>query len=352
MRKNSKKHKKTGMAPGSIVYTGDRLNENINIELFSYNDTTSFREKFQKVEDIKLKKGYINWLNIDGVHDVEIVKKIGEMFKIDNLILEDITNINQRAKLEEREAFLYIVLRMFQMEGKNNRISSEQVSLIVGENYLITFQEVAGDTFDNIRKRIAEGLGKVRKKRADYLAYLILDSIIDNYFIILEKIEYDMDEMEDKLINDSDKDDLKNIMRLKQEFITLKRNISPVRDLTTRMFHARDLEIFKEDMSPYLNDLHDHVLVIQEIMENLSTRVVGLVEIYHSTINSRMNETMRFLTIVSTIFVPLTFLAGIYGMNFQNMPELTWKYGYYILLGLMFIVGCSMVYLFKKKKWF
>lgn len=352
MRRHNKKHKKTGMEPGTIVYTGNKLEENISIELFSYNDTNCFREKVQKVEDIKLRKGYINWINIDGVHDVDIVKRIGDKFKIDNLILEDITNISQRAKLEDREEFLYIVLRMFQLEGKNSRIVSEQVSLIVSEDYLITFQEEAGDVFDNIRQRIIEGLGKVRKKRADYLAYLILDAIVDNYFIILEKVEYEMDELEDKLMNANDKNDLKTIMKLKQEFIIFKRAISPVRDLTTRMFHSRDLEIFKDDMSNYLNDLHDHVLVIQEIMENLSARVVGLVEIYHSTINSVMNETMRFLTIVSTIFVPLTFLAGVYGMNFQHMPELGWKFGYFGLLGIMFITACGMVYLFKKKKWF
>ncbi|MGL4402234.1 MAG: magnesium/cobalt transporter CorA [Fusobacteriaceae bacterium] len=352
MKKNSKRHKKIGMEPGSIIYTGNKLDEKITIELFSYNDLSSSEEKFQKIEDVKLKKGYVNWLNIDGVHDTDIVKKIGERFKIDSMILEDIASINQRAKLEEREDFIYIVIKMFRLEGKNNKIVSEQVSLIVNEEYLITFQEEAGDVFDNIRQRIGEGLGKVRKKRADYLAYLVLDAIIDNYFNILEKLEYEMDELEDKLINASDKDDLKAIMKLKHEFITIKRSISPVRDLTAKMFYSRDLEIFRGDMSNYINDLHDHVIVIQDIMENLSARVVGLVEIYHSSVNSVMNETMRFLTIVSTIFVPLTFLAGIYGMNFQYMPELSWKFSYFTLLGIMFVTGCGMVYHFKKKKWF
>ncbi|MGL6131355.1 MAG: magnesium/cobalt transporter CorA, partial [Fusobacteriaceae bacterium] len=347
-----KKHKKIGMEPGSVIYTGNKLDEKIVIELFSYNDSNTSKERFQKIEDVKLKKECVNWLNIDGVHNTDIVKKIGDIFKIDNLILEDITNINQRAKLEDRDKFLYIVLRMFRLEGENNKIVSEQLSLIVTEDYLITFQEEPGDVFDNIRHRISEGLGKVRKKKADYLAYLILDAVIDNYFNILEKIEYDMDELEDKLMNASNKDDLKAIMKLKKEFIAIKRSISPVRELTTKMFYNRDLEIFKGDMSNYINDLHDHVIVIHEIMENLSARVVGLVEIYHSSVNSVMNETMRFLTIVSTIFVPLTFLAGIYGMNFENIPELNWEFGYFYLLGIMFVTACIMFYHFKKKKWF
>lgn len=351
MRRRIKHNKKVGTPPGSIVYTGESKATETNVVLYSYCEHNNIVEKLHSVDNLKFRPQCVNWLNIDGVHDVELIKKIGEKFDIDNLVLEDIADVKQRAKLEEREKFLFIVVKMFQYDSRSGKVSSEQVSFIIGEDYLITFQEDKGDVFDHIRHRIENGIGKIRKRGADYLTYLLLDSIVDNYFLILENIEYEIDQLEDKLLDRSDKEDLRTIIKLKQDFIYFKRATLPVRELAIRLSHNREIDIFKEDMGIYLNDLQDHVLIIHEVIENLSNRVTGLIELYHSTINSVMNETMRFLTIVSTIFVPLTFLAGLYGMNFEHMPELSWKYGYFGVLMVMGLAASGLIYLFRKKNW-
>lgn len=351
MRKKIKHNKKIGTPPGSVVYTGESQITDTNIELYSYCENRNIKEKLHSIENLNFRKECVNWLNIDGVHDVEVIKKIGEKFQIDNLILEDIADVKQRAKLEERENFLFIVVKMFQFDKKNGKVTSEQVSMIVGNDYLITFQEDIGDVFDHIRNRIENGIGKIRKRGADYLAYLLLDSIVDNYFLVLENIEYEIDQLEERLLDKSNKEELRTIIKLKQDFIYFKRATLPVRELAIRLSHNRELDIFKDDMGIYLNDLQDHVLIIHEIIENLSNRVTGLIELYHSTLNGIMNETMKFLTIVSTIFVPLTFLAGLYGMNFQHMPELAWKYGYFGVLIVMLSAACGLVYLFRRKNW-
>lgn len=353
MKKERKRAKKLGLPPGTIIYTGSKTEEKISIDYYTYNNLNVEKYKFEDLETlmkIDVDKDKTNWINIDGVHEVGLIEKIGVKFNIDNFILEDIVSVNQRPKVEEREDYIYIVIRMLRYNKHEKKIISEQVSLILSEDYLITFQEEEGDVFDPIRKRIETG-GKICKKNNDYLAYTILDAIVDNYFLVLDYVELEIDELEDRLIHTAVRTDLQKIIDLKQEFNILKRGMLPTREIMKRLQHARGIDIFKEDMTIYLNDLHDHAIMVHDSVENMSNRVTSLLEIYHSTVNSTMNDIMKVLTIVSTIFVPLTFLAGIYGMNFENIPGLSWKDGYYVLLVVMGALTVFMLYLFRRKKW-
>ncbi|MGL6064200.1 MAG: magnesium/cobalt transporter CorA [Fusobacteriaceae bacterium] len=353
MKKEKKRTKKLGLPPGTVVYTGNKTEEKVSINYYTYNNINV--EKF-KIEDldtfekINHDKDKTNWLNIDGVHDIGVVEKIGAKYNIDNFILEDIVSINQRPKVEEREDYIYIVVRMMRYNKQEKKIISEQLSLILSEEYLITFQEEKGDVFDPIRKRIESG-GKICKKNNDYLAYAILDSVVDNYFLVLDYIELEIDELEERIIHTAVKADLEKIIALKQEFNIIKRAMLPIREIMKRLQHDRGIEIFKDDMTMCLNDIQDHAIIIHDTVENMSNRVTSLLDIYHSTVNSTMNDIMKLLTIVSTIFVPLTFLAGIYGMNFENLPGLSWKDGYYALLLVMVVLTVFMLYFFRKKKW-
>lgn len=354
MKKHRKKHqhnKKIGLPPESIFYTGEIEEQRINIDYYAYNEFEIHHKKMEALEEVQLVSGNTNWINIDGVHNTKLVEKFGELFDIDNFILEDMVNVHQRPKLEEREKFIFIVIRMLSVNEESKEIDSEQFSLIVSENYLLTFQETPGDIFNGIRQRLESGMKKIRKKGHDYLAYCILDSVIDNYFLVLNSMDEKIDFLEDKLINNPEKGDMEKIMELKKEFLNLKRTILPVRDIMMKMNYSREISIFKEDMGIYINDLYDHILMINEILESMNSRVIGLVEVYRSTLNIIMNETMKLLTIVSTIFVPLTFIAGVYGMNFEYMPELKLQMGYFSALLAMFVIGCGMFYYIRKKDW-
>ncbi|MGL5124572.1 MAG: magnesium/cobalt transporter CorA [Fusobacteriaceae bacterium] len=351
--KHTKKyrHKKIGLPPETIFYTGERENQKINIESYSYNEFEINHKNLNSLDEIQLVSGNTNWINIDGVHNTDLVEEFGKIFNIDSFILEDMVNVQHRPKLEEREEYIFIIIKMLKLNPENGEIESEQFSMIIAENYLLTFQEISGDIFDILRKRINSGVKKLRKKGHDYLAYCILDTIIDNYFLVLNGMDEKIDDLEEKLINNPDKDDMERIMLLKREFLNLKRSIVPVRDMVMKMNYSREISVFKEDMGIYLNDLHDHILLINEIIESMNSRVTSLVEVYRSTLNIIMNETMKLLAVVSTIFVPLTFIAGIYGMNFEIMPELKWQFGYFGALGSMFIIGCGMIYYIRKRNW-
>lgn len=344
-------NKKFGMDPGTIVYTGERKDEKVEIEFFAYSPEDFHHEKNIDLSSFNLIPNKVNWLNFNGVNDIDLLKKIGSIFKIDNLILEDIANVNQRAKLERRTDFAYVVLKMYYLDKDKLKILSNQISLIIGENFLLSFQDGPTEIFDFIKNRITENLGLVRGKGADYLGYLMLDAIVDNYFMFLEKIEFETDSLEEEVIKFADKGALQKIFNLKQQFIMLKRAILTVREMVIK-FDPRELRVLHADLDIFVEDLHDHVIIVHEIMENISTRITGLIELYHSSINNTMNETMRFLTIVSTIFVPLTFIAGLYGMNFHFIPELSFYYGYFYILGAMMTIASVMIYIFKKKKWF
>ncbi|MGL4308130.1 MAG: magnesium/cobalt transporter CorA [Cetobacterium sp.] len=345
-----KKMKKLGLAPGTLVYTGNREGEPIKIVYYTYDENNIHKKTYSEDVDINLLKPdkEVSWIDVGGIHDVKLIEKIGTLYGIDNLILEDMLNHNQRPKMDERENFLFLVLKMITMNNETKEIIYEQISFILGEDYLLTFQEVSGDVFSKIRERLEQGVGKIRKRKENYLAYSLLDAIVDNYLLILEEFDNEIDALEEKILNDVDSSDMEKITELKKKLAIFKRNVNPIREIAIKISNN---EMFQNGIENYLRDLYDHSIVVTENMENLNSRVSGLIDLYNSSIGNAMNEIMKVLTTISTIFIPLSFIAGLYGMNFAHMPELNWRYGYYTTLGIMIAIVLGMVAYFKRKKW-
>lgn len=353
MTESSNRKKKVGLPPGSMVYTGENPQHKINIDVLYYDDDVVERQFLDEKSLGELKKDFKGktWINIDGIHNISLVKKIGRMFGLDELIMEDLVNSTQRAKVEERENYLFIVVKMLNLNLISKDIGYEQLSFIVFDDCLITFQETPGDDFDSIRTRLEICNSKIRKRSIGYLTYMILDSIVDNYFVVLADLEVDIDKMEAKIINSSTTDDLESIIFLKQKVTTLKRAIAPIRELITRLQTNNIGENLNDDMKIYLTDLSDHGIIVHDGIEILNNRVRELVILYNSTISNGTNDIMKILAIISTIFMPLNFLTSLYGMNFVNMPELKTKNGYFVLIGVMIGLVFTMFAYFKRKKW-
>jgi magnesium transporter len=347
-----KRSKKAGLPPGTLIHIGERKTEEIKITIMDY-DETQFNEKeaktFEKCFPYK-GRPTVTWINIDGIHQVEALEKLGECFGLHPLTLEDILNTDQRPKVEDFGDYMYIVLKMFSHEDKSNEILIEQVSLILGPNFVLSFQENVGDVFDPIRERIRNGKGKIRKMGADYLVYALLDAIVDNYFIILERIGEQIEFMEDRLVMNPAPETLNTIHKLKREMLILRKSVWPLREVISSMERG-EFSLIKDSTKIYLRDVYDHNIQIIDTIETLRDMLSGMLDIYLTSISNRLNAVMKVLTIIATIFMPLTFLAGIYGMNFKYMPELEWKWGYPLILLIMFSIGISMLFYFKRKKW-
>ena len=347
-------NRKLGLLPGSVVYTGENPNYNITVTVIYYSKSFHKREVFSTDEKIDIDLGFDGniWINIDGINDVNLIKKIGKIFNIDSLSLEDIANPEQRVKIDDRDSYIHIILKMLQMETITKDVQYEQVSLIIKDNILITFQETPYDMFDSIRNRLENPRTKLASKDVSYLAYILIDTIVDNYLLVLDEVETEIDDIENKVIESADREDLENILALKQNIAILKKFISPIRELISKLQARSMLNYFHEDMKYYLGDLNDHGIIVFDTVDMLNSRATELIQLYHSMISNTMNEVMKILAIISTIFMPLSFIVGLYGMNFENMPELKWQYGYFMTLGLMAGLVILMIIYFKKKKWF
>jgi magnesium transporter len=347
-----KRGKKIGLPPGTPVFVGEKKIEKAKITIIDY-DEKQFQEKEAKtVEECFPFKDTptVTWINVDGVHQVDIIEKIGKHFKLHPLIMEDIMNTEQRPKMEDFGPYIYIVLKMLYYDEKENETKIEQVSLILGESFVISFQEMEGDIFDHTRERIRNGKGRIRKMRADYLGYALLDAIVDNYFIILEKLGERIEELEDRLVTDPKPETLQEIHRLKREMIFLRRSVWPLREVINGLERGESSLIHKSCLI-YLRDVYDHTIQVIDTVETFRDMVSGMHDTYLSFVSNRMNEVMKVLTIIATIFIPLTFIAGIYGMNFKFMPELEWRWAYFVVWVVIVIVAAIMVIFFKRKKW-
>lgn len=344
---------KAGLPPGSLVYVGEKTKAPSRITLFDF-DPDRYAEKtitnLEECVPFKEQKS-ITWINVDGLTDVSFISQLDQLFGVHPLVLEDIVNTDQRPKMEDYGEYMYVVLMMLYIDPNTKDVISEQISLVIGSNYVLSFQEKeGGDTFDNIRDRIRSGKGRVRKMGADYLAYVLLDTIVDNYFLVLENMEEDIAHLEEKLMTFKGGINSAEIHHLKRDLIMLRKKITPVRELVAALQRA-DSKLINKTTEIYLRDLHDHVISVMDTVESFRDIISGLHDIYISSINLRMNEIMKVLTVISTIFIPLTFITGVYGMNFKYMPELEWKNGYFDVLCVMLALALAMVFHFKGKKW-
>jgi len=348
--KNKRSHK-SGMAPGTMMHTGEKKQDKIRITVANYNERSATFDECKTAEEaIKKSKGhgYVTWINVDGLHDLDSIRKIGEKYKLHPLLLEDIVSTDQRPKVEDYGNYIFIVMRMLQRSEKG-KILSEQFSLVLGPDYVISFQETQGDCFDPIRNRIGHAQGNIRKNGADYLCYTLMDSIVDNYFVILEEFGEHIEKLEMKIIENADSKTVQTLNHMKREAIMIRKSVWPLREVINNL--VRGYPVIKKPTILYLRDVYDHTIQIIDNVETYRDMLSSMLDIYLSSVSNRMNEVMKVLTIIATIFIPLTFLTGVYGMNFHYMPELTWHYGYFILLGLMAVVVIFMLSYFKRKKW-
>ena len=351
-RKIKRQSKTAGLPPGTLVHVGERKTEEVRITFMDY-DEHDFQEKqVSNIEDCFPFKNTstVTWINIDGLHNTEIIEKLGREFELHPLILEDILNTGQRPKFEDVDNYVFTVLNMLSYDEPNQTTQAEQVSLVLGANFVISFQESIGDVFEQIRDRIRNSKGRIRKMGSDYLTYALLDAIVDNYFLILEKFGEKIEYMEEGLVSEPTEKTLQQIHAIKREMVFLRKSVWPLRELINSLVRSES-KLIKESTGIYLRDVYDHTIQVIDTVETFRDMVSGMLDIYLSSISNRMNAVMKVLTIIATIFIPLTFVAGIYGMNFKYMPELDCKWGYPIVLIVMAVAGGAMLIYFKRKKW-
>ncbi len=341
-----------GLAPGTLVHIGEEGAQKVKIAIIDY-DEGQFQEKEVKTaeECFPFKdKPTVTWVNVDGVHNPEVIEKLGTHFSIHSLVLEDIANTGQRPKMEDFEDYIFVVLKMLGYNEKENEIDSEQVSIVLGSNFAIAFQEKEGDVFNSIRERIRNAKGRIRKMGSDYLAYSLIDAIVDNYFVILEKLGERIEDMGEELVANPTPRALQVIHGLKRELIFLRKSVWPLREVVSGLQRAGS-SLIQESTGVYLRDVYDHTIQVIDTIETFRDMVSGMLDIYLSSISNRMNEVMKVLTIIATIFIPVTFIAGIYGMNFKYMPELQWPFGYALVWLVICAVAILMLSYFKRKRW-
>lgn len=334
------------MPPGSLVYTGEKIRPTI-IKKISFNDNSLSEEIIDNLSDVNLSsKNNVNWIEVNGISDSEKINQICSKLKLHPLTIEDILNPNQRPKIEEFDKYIFIVLKS--ISYKNKEIGLDQMSFILGKNFIFSFSEE--ESFDIIKERIKTGHGIVRKHKNDYLLYALLDSIIDNYFLVLEELSEEMEDLEEEIILNKNFEVLNEIHLLKRKLILLRKSIWPLRYVIASLYKTKS-SLVDDSTDIYLRDLYDHVIRLLDMIETYRDINSGMLEIYMSNISNKTNETMKVLTIIATIFIPLTFIVGVYGMNFEYMPELNWYYGYPLIMGIMFLISVAMLIYFRVKKW-
>jgi len=346
-----KRSEKAGLQPGALVYLGDREARKADVTVFDY-DEVSFTE--QKVRAVKecipfRDRPTVTWINVGGL-DVDFIEGLGACFSLHPLLLEDIADTEQRPKLDEFEDYLFIVLRMLLFDEARREVVGEQVSLVLGRNYVLSFQEDGGDTFDPVRERLRNNKGIIRKMGADHLAYSLFDAVVDGYFVILEKIGDKIEDLEDELVVNPTTEVLQAIYDLKRQMAVLRKSVWPLREIISKLERI-DTKLITKSTKIYLRDVYDHTIQVIETVETYRDLLSGMLDIYLSSISNKMNEIMKVLTIIGTIFIPLTFVAGIYGMNFRNMPELNWAWGYPLVMTVMLAIALVMVLFFRRRRW-
>ena len=345
------KHK-AGLSPGTLEFSGEQKIDQVRMRVLDYD-----RENLEEREITEVAGCFpyrdpprSSWLNFDGLHDTALLARLGEHFQIHSLVLEDIVNVHQRPKLEDYGDYIYIVIKMLHFDGERTEVTSEQMSLILGPHYVISFQERVGDVFEPVRERLRSGKGRARKMGPDYLAYMLLDAVIDNYFGILERIGEQIEALEEELVAEPTTRLLQSIHELKREMILLRRSVWPLREVVSGL-ERTESKLVRKPTGVFLRDLYDHTIQVIDAVESYRDMLSGLQDLYLSSISNKMNEVMKVLTIIATIFIPLGFMAGIFGMNFDFMPELHWRWSYPLFWVAIMAIGGGMLAYFRKKGW-
>jgi magnesium transporter len=349
---NERVTRRVGLSPGTLLHIGERHLDHPCLELFSYTP-----EQLEHRDDLNVdqcldasRQPGNHWLNLCGIHDVALVERIGSVVGLDSLALEDLLNTDHRPKVEVFDEALLVILKMLAFDQGSDSLVSEQVSIALGRNLVISFQERPWDLFDGVRERLQTTRGRMRHRGPDYLAYALIDAVIDGYFVVLEQLSERLTDLEEELAGQPQRNTLQRIHQFKRDLIVLRKAVWPLREVVAGL--ERDgAELIDERTAPFLRDLYDHVIQVIETVETLRDTVSGLLDLYLSSVSQRTNEIMKVLTVMATIFIPLTFLAGVYGMNFQYMPELQWRWGYPALWLFMITCAAGMLIAFRRKNW-
>ena len=337
--------------PGTIKYIGRKRETPVNIHVFSYNHEEISESTIQSFDEIfPLPKDKNLWINIDGVHDTTIIETVGNRFGIHPLVLEDIVNTTQRPKMEEYDDYLFLILKMAYIDKETEEVVIEQVSIILGNHFVISFQEKERDVLEGVRQRLRTGKIRIRKLGCDYLTYAMMDSIVDHYYSILEGLGDNIELLEENLVDSKNRKLQHQIYRLKQELIYLRKSIWPMRDVANSL-QRTEHKLITKSVEPFIRDVYDHTIQVIETVETFRDMASSMQDLYLSLVSNRMNEVMKVLTIFAAIFIPLSFLAGVYGMNFEYMPELKQAWGYAFWWGLVVILAGGMLWFFRKKRW-
>lgn len=352
-KKKRKSYKTVNRPPGTLYYRGKKQSVVTAIDIINYSKESYHKIETQNVEEAFHFKGnnQVTWINVNGLNNTSIIEKLGTHYGLHPLTLEDIANTNHRPKMDEFETYLFIVLKMLYIKN-DEELVFEQVSIVVGDDYVLTFQEAEGDVFNDLRERISSDKGRVRSLGSDYLMYTIIDAVVDHYITVIEAFGDKIEDVEDRVFEDgSDSNEIASkIQELKREVLKIRRTVFPLREIIN---HLDKIEhpIIDEKTYNFLRDLYDHIVQINENIEMYREMIWSLLDMYMSIISNKMNEIMKVLTIIATVFIPLTFIAGIYGMNFDYMPELHYKYGYFILWAVMVVIFLLMLIYFRRRKW-
>ncbi|MGE4578151.1 MAG: magnesium/cobalt transporter CorA [Desulfuromonadales bacterium] len=349
-----KRGKPAGSAPGTLIHVGEKRTERVRLHYIDY-DAHQLEEQDVAADEAAaccaLKdRPSVSWINVDGIHNPATIQTIGDCFSLHPLVQEDILNTDHRPKFEAFDDYAFIVLKMPFYDQERREVRTEQVSLILGNRFVLSFQEKEGDVFDKIRDRLRNNKGRIRKLGADYLAYALIDAVVDHYFSILEQIGDQIEDLEDELILEPDQETLHAIHNFKREMILLRKSVWPLRELISGL-QRDESDLISDTTKIYLRDVYDHTIQVIDTVETFRDIIAGMLDLYLSSLSNRMNEVMKVLTIMATIFIPLTFLAGVYGMNFHYMPELTWRWSYPAFWLIMIAISLGLFVAFKRRKW-
>lgn len=347
-----RRSRKTGLPPGTAVHIGDKKTERTRIRQMHYDAAKTAEREWEDLSDVAGLRptGGTTWIHVTGVHDVALLEKIGRCFGLHPLVLEDISNTDQRPKFEDYGDYVYIVLKMLHDDASHRDVVAEQVSIVLGRDFVLSFEEAEPTVFEPVRERIRTGRSRIREQGADYLAYSLLDSVVDNYFSLLEELGERMEQLQAEIAAEPRPGIQQKLHQLRGEMVLLRRSVWPLREVLGGLERSQS-SLIKKETYLYLRDVYDHTVHVIDTIETFRDMIAGLLDIYLMSLSNRMNEIMKVLTIIATIFMPLSFIASLYGMNFRHMPELEWSWGYPAALSLMAMVAGGLLLFFRRKRW-
>jgi magnesium transporter len=355
-RKESGKHRrrsaKAGLPPGTMMFIGEKKMNTARVDLIDYNESELKELRDASIDQCgeTAKTLGLRWINVNGIHGVDLIASLGKCLDLHPLTLEDIVNTAHRPKIEEFPGYIYVVLKMISYDEAANRPEIEHVSLVFGEKYVVSFQEKDGDVFNSVRERLRTSKGRIRSLKADYLAYALMDAVVDNYFLAIERIGDRIEDLDDQMPASPVHDDMQQLHQHKRDILSLRKAVWPLREEIGALAKSESA-LIRPETKVFLRDLYDHTIQVIDMVETSRDILASMHDTFLSSMSNRMNEVMKVLTIIATIFIPLTFIAGVYGMNFEYMPELKWPWGYFFVLGVMLAIGLGMIGYFRNKKW-